>query len=291
MRKWSPAVPIIVALGVSAALYTRLPPDVLAAVHARLPMLAAGRESPMPPVVAALLVPGMAALVWALLAWGARLRAPQPPFPAWLVSEMTDANAVARFTSTYHTITFALVAGLVLLHIAFLGLATGWPTWAFQLLTAILGTLMLVGGNVVPRVRPNWIVGIRTKGTLASAEVWTRTHRYLGTFTMVVGALVIAVSAVSVWWALVVAIAGNLVALPAAHILGMRRGRGGPPVVALAIVGVAIARGLAGGVAHAQATPPAPTPTPTPTPVQAAVQSTTSTAAATPAEPGGAHVA
>ena len=224
MRSWSPAIPIVVALGVSAALYPQLPPDVLAAVHARLPMLPAGRESPMPPIAAALLVPGIAVLVWAILAWGARLRAPRRGFPAWLVSEMTDANAVGRFTSTYHTITFAVVAGVVLVHFAILGLATGWPVWAFQLLTATLGTLMLVGGNVVPRVRPNWIVGIRTKGTLASAEVWTRTHRYLGAFTMVVGALVIAAAAVSVWWALGVAIAGNLAALPAAHILGMRRG-------------------------------------------------------------------
>ena len=57
----------------------------------------------------------------------------------------------------------------------------------------IVGLLLLVIGNYMGKVRKNFFVGIRTPWTLASDEVWMRTH-HLGGWLFVVGGLIIAVA-------------------------------------------------------------------------------------------------
>ena len=42
-------------------------------------------------------------------------------------------------------------------------------------------------GNVLPRVRPNWMVGVRTPWTLSSDRVWERTHRVGGYLMLALG--------------------------------------------------------------------------------------------------------
>ena len=43
-----------------------------------------------------------------------------------------------------------------------------------------LGILFLVIGIILPRVGQNYFMGVRTPWTLASEEVWERTHRHAG---------------------------------------------------------------------------------------------------------------
>lgn len=229
MRNWTPALPIAAALGFSAAVFERLPAEVRPALGTLLPMSPPDSGESFPRIAAALLLPVAAAFVWALLAGLSRIAAPRAPFPHWFANEATDAHAIARFASTYNTIIFSIVSGIALLHVAALGSVIGWPSWTLRAFTAAIGVLMLIVGNVIPRARPNWIVGIRTKGTLASAEVWIRTHRLLGAMLMTVGLLVIVASIVAVRYALVIAGAGGLVALVAAHALGMHRSPSAQP--------------------------------------------------------------
>ena len=42
------------------------------------------------------------------------------------------------------------------------------------------GSLMLVLGNYMPKIRHNYFVGVRTPWTLASPECWYKTHRFSG---------------------------------------------------------------------------------------------------------------
>lgn len=42
---------------------------------------------------------------------------------------------------------------------------------------AVLAVVFVVLGNSMGKLRHNWFIGIRTPWTLASEEVWTRTHR------------------------------------------------------------------------------------------------------------------
>lgn len=50
-----------------------------------------------------------------------------------------------------------------------------------------VGALYVLLGNFLPRVKPNWLFGIRVPWTLESDEVWYRTHRLAGPIWVVGG--------------------------------------------------------------------------------------------------------
>lgn len=60
--------------------------------------------------------------------------------------------------------------------------------------TVAVGILLAVCGNLMPKFKHNYFIGIRTPWTLASETVWYRTHRLCG-MLWVVGGLVIVLSA------------------------------------------------------------------------------------------------
>lgn len=64
-----------------------------------------------------------------------------------------------------------------------------------------MGILFIVIGNLLGKVTRNFFVGIRTPWTLASEEVWYRTHRLAGKLFVVAGLFVAATSflRLSVW--------------------------------------------------------------------------------------------
>jgi uncharacterized membrane protein len=59
------------------------------------------------------------------------------------------------------------------------------------LMNAGIAVLFVVLGNAMPKLRPNYFVGIRTPWTLASKEVWMKTHRVGGALMMLVGFLML----------------------------------------------------------------------------------------------------
>lgn len=62
-----------------------------------------------------------------------------------------------------------------------------------RLLPAGIGLLFIVTGNYMGKVRKNFFIGIRTPWTLASDEVWARTHRLGGYLFVFAGVGMIAV--------------------------------------------------------------------------------------------------
>jgi len=56
-----------------------------------------------------------------------------------------------------------------------------------------VGLLLIVLGNFLTRVEPNWFIGIRTPWTLSSDTVWRKTHR-TGGWLMVLAGFFIAAS-------------------------------------------------------------------------------------------------
>jgi SdpI/YfhL protein family len=70
----------------------------------------------------------------------------------------------------------------------------GFPISGFPVhrLAMVLFGLLLAGiGNVLPRVRPNPVVGIRTRHLLVDRVAWARVHRMLGYFLVTLGALAV----------------------------------------------------------------------------------------------------
>lgn len=99
-----------------------------------------------------------------------------------------------RFEDTYWTILNVITLLLAATQAMSLGLGLGWPIDSSRVLYALMGLLFLALGNVMPRLRSNWWIGIRTPWTLESERVWVETHR-LGGWTFVLGGLVMMLAA------------------------------------------------------------------------------------------------
>ena len=55
----------------------------------------------------------------------------------------------------------------------------------------LIGLLVIVVGNYLPKARQNYTIGIRIPWTLANEENWNRTHRLAGYLWMICGVLMI----------------------------------------------------------------------------------------------------
>ncbi|ULT54459.1 SdpI family protein [Neobacillus drentensis] len=53
----------------------------------------------------------------------------------------------------------------------------------------LVGILFIFIGNLSPKFKPNYFVGIRTPWTLANEEVWKKTHRFGGKVFVITGLL------------------------------------------------------------------------------------------------------
>jgi hypothetical protein len=216
MRKWTAAIPVVASFALSAAVYGRLPrlahPDFSSLVPVNLPSSGGlGR------LEAALLLPMVALAVWLLLTYLAKVRSAKPPLPEWLLNENTGAKSIGRFEPTYETIIFGVTALLFLMHAGLIAATLSLPAWIFQVLTASVGLGMIAIGNVLPRTRPNWIAGVRTRKTLSDPAVWARTHRVAGALMMIAGTIVIVASILAPSYAVLAAIALPLISFPIAH--------------------------------------------------------------------------
>ena len=204
MRKWTTVAPVAGAYIISAALYSRFAPSARPDFSHLLPFhVPAGNVSR---TAVALLIPTIALAVLLLLSSISRVRGPVKALPEWWINENVGSESIARFEPTFSSIMFALMSLFLLMHVAFIGAYQSWPAWTFQLETAILGLGMIAAGNVMPRVKPNWIVGMRTKRTLSDPLTWARVHRALGALMMGAGVLIVVLSLLSprfalLWWA------------------------------------------------------------------------------------------
>jgi uncharacterized membrane protein len=116
------------------------------------------------------------------------------------------------FFSIYRIIVLATVSLLVLSICAALLAAAGYGIGLVGFLTGLLGILFIILGNYMGKVRRNFFVGIRTPWTLASEEVWHRTHRLAGWLFVLAGVVVLA-GALAGW--------GGYVLLPGAVVAAL----------------------------------------------------------------------
>ena len=219
MRKWTGVIPVLAAYGFSAAMFSSLPEHGVSDMSMLLPAeLPPG--GPVPRVAAALILPSVAFVVWVLLESLAKVGGPVKHVPSWWLNEQTGSTAVERFEPTFTSITFAVTSLMLLAHIAFLGSLLGWPAWSYRVITAVFGAGLIAAGNVMPRVRPNWIVGLRTKKTLSDPQTWARTHRVLGVLLIASGLAVIAFSIIALRYAVAVGMLALLASFVLAHVIG-----------------------------------------------------------------------
>ena len=86
-----------------------------------------------------------------------------------------------------------LMIGAVI-QLALLSTGLGWGIPVNQLIFGGIGVMLVLIGNQLGKSRSMYLIGIRTPWTLASEEVWIKTHRLCGKL-MVVGGLAMVVAA------------------------------------------------------------------------------------------------
>lgn len=112
----------------------------------------------------------------------------------------------AKFGPTYWTIANAVMMMLAAIHVCVLGKALGWPLDMTRIVALGLGGLLILLGNLMTRIRPNWFMGIRTPWTLSSDTVWRKTHRFGGIAFVIAGLCVAATALMASSWALYAAL-------------------------------------------------------------------------------------
>lgn len=97
----------------------------------------------------------------------------------------------AKFSGTYWVIANAVMLFIGVVHVMLLINGLGHPIAMTHVIPLGLGILFIALGNVLPRVEPNWFVGIRTPWTLSSDTVWRKTHRTGGWVFFLAGCAVL----------------------------------------------------------------------------------------------------
>ena len=102
----------------------------------------------------------------------------------------------AQFAGTYLALRFAT---LLFLAAIFGGMVLAALGYRIQILTVVawsMAGLFALLGAVMKRLKPNWMVGVRTPWTLSSELSWNKTHRLAGWLFYLIAALMV------VWGAL-----------------------------------------------------------------------------------------
>jgi hypothetical protein len=214
-RKWLPMMLIGLAIVASLLAYGRLPEMVDLRLEGLLPFDTAESASLVPRGLALSGVPLLALVLWAAFRAaptaagqrvGRRLLGSAP-------EAVTSPEQFARFRKSYDVIVLAVVVLLVGIHAAILAGALGYPGIAVRTIPAVLGACLIMMGNVMPRLRPNWVAGVRTQRTFEDPQLWRATHRAFGTAFVVSGFVTIVVALAAPRYGLLVGIASLIVSL------------------------------------------------------------------------------
>jgi len=230
--RWVPLILIAVAGAISAAVWSDVPSAVVLPVDGIIPFASGTPAEPAPRWVLLYSMPALAFALWAAFrafptSAGQRLArrmyrgAPE---------HVTSPDQFARFGKTYDTIVLGVVMLVLGLHAGALAVALGANEIAVHIAPVVLGASLVLMGNVFPRLKPNWVAGIRTKATLADPDLWRSTHRTFGAAFVGAGMVTIAVGLVAPRFGLIAGV-GSLLAALLVGFVASRPNRAVPPAV------------------------------------------------------------
>ena len=189
MRKWIPLALIVIALVVSIAVYPQLPDRV--PTHWNTAGEVNGWSSRF---WGAWMLPLVMAIVWLIM------RAIPHIDPR-------KAN-YEKFEGMYDWLVILVIAFMLVMHVAIIMSATGSQVSIHAVVMPSVGIFIAIMGLLLPKVHPNWFVGIRTPWTLTSDLSWERTHKIGGALFVFLGLLIVATTVLdptTAIWILVIA--------------------------------------------------------------------------------------
>ncbi len=93
------------------------------------------------------------------------------------------------FAGSYQILKIAIIAVLTGLYAVIILSALGYDISINKVVPMGISLLIIVIGNVMGRFRHNYFVGIKVPWTLASEEVWQKTHRFAAPLWVIAGIL------------------------------------------------------------------------------------------------------
>jgi len=113
-----------------------------------------------------------------------------------------------------------LILGVVI-QLAAISVALRWPVHGTSFILGGVGLVFALIGNQLGKSRSMYLIGIRTPWTLASEEVWIKTHRLAGKLMVAGGLLMIAAAFLplpsGLTATLILAVVGAAVVVPVAY--------------------------------------------------------------------------
>ena len=113
----------------------------------------------------------------------------------WIHDRIRSGNGA--FESTYHAIVLRALLFVLALHVLVMMQLTGamdaggLRVSAGRAVVVLFGLVLVAIGNLLPRTRPNVAVGVRTRRTLANAQLWQQVHRAGGYATVALGIVMV----------------------------------------------------------------------------------------------------
>ena len=104
------------------------------------------------------------------------------------------------------------VLGLVLGSLAY-AVALGYTLNVQIIMPLLVGLMFLIVGNLLPKCRQSYTIGIKLPWTLASEENWNKTHRFSGKVWVIGGVFTMASAFIGSFWILL-GVLVVMVALP-----------------------------------------------------------------------------
>ncbi|MGG4000588.1 SdpI family protein [Anoxybacillus kestanbolensis] len=105
-----------------------------------------------------------------------------------------------EFEKVYRIFLHVFVLFLFSIHVVTLAYNIGIPVQVDVVVPIGVGMLFIVLGNYMPKIKPNYFIGIRTPWTLENEVVWQKTHRVGGKVFVIMGVLIMfTIFVTSVW--------------------------------------------------------------------------------------------
>ncbi|WP_329740956.1 SdpI family protein [Dyella sp. A6] len=120
---------------------------------------------------------------------------------------------IAPFLRVWHVVMLSVQGLILVIGLCALLKGAGYPLPMATIGMTVVGVMLIIIGNYMGKLQRNFFAGIRTPWTLASEEVWERTHRLAGWVFVLAGLAWIALMLAGVMstWLLVVLVGVLLV--------------------------------------------------------------------------------
>nr|MDH3162754.1 SdpI family protein [Bacillus licheniformis] len=95
------------------------------------------------------------------------------------------------FSKTYYILINAILLIFSLINVLVIMTGLGYDLPAGDIVPVLVGALLIVIGNYLPRVRSNFFFGIKNPWTLSSDSIWKKTHRFAAKVFTLAGLLIV----------------------------------------------------------------------------------------------------